>query len=48
VLTTKKNLITVDSRKEPNKNSFGYLKCSNPNKSPSNADAYFESTRLKT
>ena len=41
-------------QKEPNKkkkkkNSFGYLKCSNPNtKTPSNADANFESTRLKT
>jgi hypothetical protein len=33
--------------KEPNKNSFGYLKCSNPNKAPSNADAYFESTKIK-
>ena len=29
-------------------NSFGYLKCSNPNKTPSNAVANFESTRLKT
>jgi hypothetical protein len=40
-------LITVDSKKNRTNNSFGYLKCSNPNKTPSNADANFESTRLK-
>jgi hypothetical protein len=42
------NLITVDSKRtEQNFFSFGYLKCSNPNNSPSNADAYFESTKIK-
>ncbi len=44
LLTSK--LITVDSNNRTN-NSFGYLKCSNPNKTPSNADANFELTRLK-
>ncbi len=44
LLTSK--LITVDSSNRTN-NSFGYLKCSNPNKKPSNTDANFESTRLK-
>jgi len=34
-------------QKNRTNNSFGYLKCSNPNKTPSNADANFESTRLK-
>ncbi len=43
-----KNLITVDSKENQTNNSFGYLKCSNPNKMPSNAVATFESTRLKT
>jgi len=45
-LLTNQNLITVDS-KRTEQNSFGYLKCSNPNKSPSNADANFESTKIK-
>ncbi len=40
-------LITVDSNTRTN-NSFGYLKCSNPNKKPSNAEAKFESTKIKT
>ncbi len=41
------NLITVDSKENRTNNSFGYLKCSNPNKTPSNAVANFESTKIK-
>ncbi len=47
VLTPKINHSWFQKKNRTN-DSFGYLKCSNPNKSPSNADTNFESTRLKT